>query len=317
MNVPKTIFIIPYRNRLEQKKLFEKKMREYLEDLNKEKSNNIGPYLFVYAHQADNRPFNRGAMKNIGFLAMKKQFANHYKDITFVFHDVDTFPSKNGILPYKTEHGVVSHYYGFNFALGGIFAIKGGDFEKSSGFPNFWGWGLEDNTIYERCISIGLTIDRSIFYNITSSMIERPFDGNTKLVSKRDSVVYKHETPDSLKDVKNIKYNLIEDNNNENKSNDQSIFMVDITGFDCEMNPDEQDFYIYDIKSNKGKIKLPVGYSRRSWSLNNLFMSQNKSKSFVHNNHANNTNNTNNTNNINHTTYTNKPRNTQFIMRMF
>jgi hypothetical protein len=304
---------------VEQKKLFEKRMREYLVDLNKDESTSIGPCLFVYAHQADNRPFNRGAMKNIGFLAMKKQFANHYKDITFVFHDVDTFPAKNGILPYKTETGVVKHYYGFTFALGGIFAIKGGDFEKSNGFPNFWGWGLEDNAIYDRCISTGLSVDRSIFYEMSSDMIERPFDGDTRLVSKRDSVVYKQETPDSLKDITNIKYDLVEDMNNENKSNSHTIFMANIKGFDCVMDPNDQDFYIYDIKSNKGKIKLPAGYSRRSWSFNNLLSVQNKKRIINNTSNTNNASNTNNTSNTNKTsnTNTNKPKNTQYIMRMF
>jgi len=313
MSIPKTIFIIPYRDRLEQKELFEKRMKEYLVDLNKHESNNIGPFLFIYAHQNDKRPFNRGAMKNIGFLIMKNIYANYYKDITFVFHDIDSFPSKNGILPYKTDVGVVTHYYGFTFTLGGIFAIKGGDFEKTTGFPNFWGWGLEDNAMYDRSINIGLKVDRSIFYDTASDMIERPFDGNTKLVSKRDSVVYKYETPDSFKDIKNIKYELVEDINNKNKSNGQNIYMLNITNFVCAMNPDEQDFYIYDIKSSRGKIKIPRGYSRKNWSLNNLFTIQNKTMI----NEAKNIYSENSVINANSTNNKNKSKNTQYIMRVF
>ena len=335
MNIPKTIFIIPYRDRSEQKELFEKRMKEYLVDLNKDESTSIDPYLFVYAHQYDNRPFNRGAMKNIGFLTMKKRFANDYKDITFVFHDIDTFPAKNGILPYKTQHGVVTHYYGFTFALGGIFAIKGCDFEKSNGFPNFWGWGLEDNAMYDRCVSSGLNINRSIFYDITSTMIERPFDGPTKLVSKRDAVVYKHETPDGLNDIKNLKYDLVDFLDIRNKTNNLNIFMANIKAFDCVMNPDEQDFYIYDINLNKGKIKIPRGYSRRSWSLNNLFTFQKKSMistiPTISNNinndninnvinieedHTTNVNRTNNANNANNIKSIKNSRNAQFMMRI-
>lgn len=302
MSIPKTIFIIPYRDRLEQKELFEKRMKEYLVDLNKEESSNIGPYLFVYAHQDDKRPFNRGAMKNIGFLIMKKVYANDYKDITFVFHDIDNFPANNGIIPYKTDSGIVTHYYGFTFTLGGIFAIKGGDFEKTTGFPNFWGWGLEDNALYDRTINIGLKVDRSIFYDTVSDKIERPFDGNTRLVSKRDSVVYKYETPDSFKDIKNLKYDLVEDTNNENKNINQNIFMANVKSFDCAMNPNEQEFYTYDIKTNNGKIKLPRGYSRRTWSLDNVFKSQiivnNNGKSLINNTKP-------------------KNKNSQYIMRMF
>ena len=97
------------------------------------------PYEIYFAHQCDNRPFNRGAMKNLGFIAIKNKYPNHYKDITFIFNDVDTFPGEKGMIDYITTPGIVKHYYGFNFALGGIFSICGADFEKAKGFPNFWG----------------------------------------------------------------------------------------------------------------------------------------------------------------------------------
>jgi hypothetical protein len=255
-------------------------------------------------------------MKNIGFLTMKKMFMNNYKDITFVFHDVDTFPGKIGIIPYKTNHGIVPHYYGFKFALGGIFAIKGGDFEKSEGFPNFWGWGLEDNAIYDRCLGVGLSVDRSIFYDISDSIIERPFDGNIRLVSKRDVVVYREETPDCLTDIINLDYDLVEDVHNENKTKNQTIFMANIKGFDCVMDPDEQDFYDYDVILNKGKIRVPSGYSRRSWSFNNLLMFQNK-KNNKKTTAQTVTSDTNKINNIINNTNNNKPQHIMGnIMRM-
>jgi hypothetical protein len=248
LTVPSKIFIIPYRNRANQKQEFLKHMREVI--LIDEPS---GSYEIYFAHQADKRPFNRGAMKNIGFLAMKRKYPNNYKDITFIFHDVDTMPSIKGLIDYGTVKGVVKHYYGYIFALGGIFSIKGGDFERSLGFPNFWGWGLEDNVIQERCLKIGLKIDRTQFYQMQDQRIIRAFDGFDRIISKRDTVVYKRETPDNLTSLININWLA----KNE---------IINITSFDCFMNPKDQEYATHDIRKGN-KLIVPQGFDRRSWQL--------------------------------------------------
>lgn len=246
--IPNTIFIIPYRDRERDKKKFIEYMTDYLDNYD-------GIYKFYFSHQCDDRPFNRGATKNIGFLAMKKMYPNHYKNITFIFHDVDTLPKIKGSIPYKTTHGVVSHYYGATFALGGMFAIKGSDFEKTNGFPNFWGWGLEDNLIQDRCLSAGLQIDRSIFFKMRDfTNIYRSNDGPIRIMSKRDSVVYKYETPDSMKDIKKLNFNI----NND---------MIDIYSFEVVMNYKDQDYFKKDT-SKLVRTMVPKGYFRRNWSLN-------------------------------------------------
>ena len=250
-NVPKKIFIIPYRNRKNQKQEFLKHMKEVILVDEPE-----GSYEIYFAHQYDSRPFNRGAMKNIGFLAIKEKYPLHYKQITFIFNDVDTYPSIKGMIGYDTVQGVVKHYYGYKFALGGIFSIKGIDFERILGFPNFWGWGLEDNVIQDRALASGLTIDRSEFYNMQDPRIIRAFDGFERVISKRDSVVYKRETPDNITSLKNVKWVF----NNE---------YINITHFESGMDPDNQDYSTYDIRSGN-KLLIPNGYDRRSWKFNGI-----------------------------------------------
>ena len=116
--VPKRVFIVPYRDRASHKTLFIKNITTLLED-----ESQTNPYEIYFAHQCDKRPFNRGAMKNIGFLAIKSKYPNDYKDITFIFHDIDTWPREKGLISYNTTPGVVSHFYGYLFALGCMFAI--------------------------------------------------------------------------------------------------------------------------------------------------------------------------------------------------
>ena len=182
---PKIIFIVPYRDRKEHKQFFTKYMDFIMEYYQKDE------YEIYFAHQCNNLPFNRGAMKNIGFLAMREKYPDTYKNITFVFHDVDTLPYSKNILPYETVVGTVKHFYGYQFALGGIFSINGSDFEQTNGFPNLWGWSMEDNMMQERVLSSNLRIDRSTFFPIGSRAILQFVDGIGKLISKngRSSVI--------------------------------------------------------------------------------------------------------------------------------
>lgn len=248
MSIPNRIFIVPYRNREIHKDMFLEHMNNYLKDSN--------DWVIYFAHQCDKRPFNRGAMKNLGFLAMKRKYPNHYKNITFIFNDVDSYPTIDGMIPYTTKPGVVAHYYGTTFALGGMFAIKGGDFEKTGGFPNFWGWGMEDNLIYERCLQVGLKVDRSCFYPMHDSRIVRLFDGFKRIYSQREVSIYKSEKPDTINDIHNIKYNI------ENE-------FINIQNFSTSENWTILDFKQRDIREGT-KLKVEKGFIRKNWSMRNI-----------------------------------------------
>lgn len=166
-NIPSLIFIVPYRDRKQHLEWYREKMTPILSEMPK------GSYKTLVIHQKDNRSFNRGAIKNIGFLITKRMYPDSYKNMTLVFNDVDTVPSEPGIIDYHTTHGTIKHFYGFTFTLGGIFSITGFDYERINGFPNYWSWGYEDNLIQMRAERAGIHIDRSVFYqaNLASSKI--------------------------------------------------------------------------------------------------------------------------------------------------
>lgn len=252
MDIPEVVFIIPYRNREVHKTEFLKNMDILLEE-------HKGKYQIFFAHQCNNLPFNRGAMKNIGFLALKEKYPEHYKTMTFIFHDVDSWPRHKGLIDYMTkpEPGYVRHFYGYQWCLGGMFSIRGEDFEKTGGFPNFWGWGLEDNVVHDRCLKAGLIIDRRCFYKISDRRIVRLFDGYDRLMSKRELVIYKKENPDSIADIKDTSWTF------------EGEF-INISAFSVRENPHDLDYEKYDIRKGS-KILLPQGQGRRSWKMGRMF----------------------------------------------
>ena len=253
VKIPKRIFIVPYRNRVQHKFFFSKYMSFILED--------DDDYEIYFSHQCDARTFNRGATKNIGFIAARNKYPNDYKDITFIFNDVDTIPF-NKIFDYNTQHGIVKHFYGFKYALGGIVVMKGADFEKTNGFPCFWGWGMEDNALQKRCEAVGLHIDRSVFYNIGSPEILQLFDGISRIISKKDPWRGEHDDGyDGLRTISQLQYKIDEKSENPNDNifavHNSKIMYVNIGTFLTHVPFGSEEYYTYDLREPKRKIIHP------------------------------------------------------------
>jgi hypothetical protein len=191
----------------------------------------------------------------------KSKYPNDYKDITFVFNDIDTLPFTS-IFDYKTTHGVVKHFYGFQYALGGIVAMTGADFEKTNGFPSFWGWGMEDNVLQTRCEKVGLKIDRSQFFSIGSPDILQFFDGVSRLINRKDPWRATHDNGiDGVKTIHKLEYSI--DNESKNPLDNihtvksDKIFIINISTFMTATRFEHDNYYEYDLREPPRKIIHP------------------------------------------------------------
>jgi hypothetical protein len=251
--IPSRVFIVPYRNRIQHKFFFSKQMSFILEEEH--------DYEILFVHQMDSRPFNRGAMKNIGFIAIKEKYPDHYKDITFIFNDVDTLPFHK-LFDYQTLPGIVKHYYGFKTALGGIVVMKGADFEKVNGYPNYWGWGLEDACLQNRCLYYKINIDRNQFFEIGSPEILQLFDGVARLVSAKNPQRMKQDQGlDGIKTIHKLTYSIDKESKNpaDNKYSIASdkIFYVNVLKFMSLVSFESDQYHDYDLRDSLKKVVTP------------------------------------------------------------
>jgi len=255
IKIPSRVFIVPYRDRPQHKFFFCKYMQFILEDWD--------DYEIYFSHQCDDRVFNRGAVKNLGFLAVKEKYPDHYKNITFIFNDVDTMPF-NKIFSYQTTLGTVAHYYGFKHTLGGIVVMKGQDFERINGFPNIWGWGQEDNCLQYRCSKFNIQIDRSTFYPIGSPQILQLFDGISRIINNTDARTKTlSNDKDGISTVSNINWSIdrtssdVKDNQFTVLHFNKNVYYINTTCFSTVIPYNIDSFLIQDLRT-KSKPKEKV-----------------------------------------------------------
>jgi hypothetical protein len=241
--VPDIIFIVPYRNRESHLEHFKNHMKMVMEDYVP------SSYKYMYIHQCDTKEFNRGAMKNIGFIVASRLYPNHYKNITFVFNDVDNMPARKNMLPYKTTPGVIKHFYGYTYTLGGIVSVLGKDYERIGGFPNFWGWGYEDNMLQKRAVSAGIEINRDVFYKINDIENIIHFEhGTERTMNKFDFAKYSQNTNEGLYTIYKLDYAI-----------DEKTDFVNVNDFQTGYEEVKNTKFVYDLK----KGNQPLANKRR------------------------------------------------------
>lgn len=148
-DIRQVIICIPYRNRKKQLDFF-------IENSVPVICEHLPNVLFLILEQSDTRPFNRGALLNVGFDMYKKN--THY----FLTHDIDINPTSKCVKEFYTQDVDDKHVLGIytsqHNTLGGIIKITSSTINKINGFPNdMWGWGAEDKALQ----------NRTEYYNIT------------------------------------------------------------------------------------------------------------------------------------------------------
>jgi hypothetical protein len=283
--IPTVIFIVPYRNRHQHKIFFSTYLTSILPENLK--------YEIYFSHQCDIRSFNRGATKNIGFIAVKNKYPEHYRNITFVFNDIDTIPFTY-LFDYQTTPGIVKHFYGFTYALGGIVSITCEDLEKTNGYPNFWGWGMEDNVLQKRCEKYNILIDRSNFYKIGNQNIIHLFDGVSRIINQKDPYRATHDNGvDGISTIHELKYTIDYESDNpidniNSHSHRENIFFINIKSFLTGVRFEHDNYHSYDLREpprqilhpNKIKTKV-VNYITNDWSNIPYYPTTNEKKQMI------------------------------------
>ncbi|XP_069045501.1 beta-1,4-galactosyltransferase 1 [Lepisosteus oculatus] len=154
----KVAFIIPFRKREEHLKFW----LYYLHPILQRQQLDYGVYVI---NQFGDETFNRAKLLNIGYAEALKE----YDYDCFVFSDVDLIPmdDRNTYKCYSQPRHLAVSMDKFGFRLpyqqyfGGVSSLSKEQFLKINGFPNnYWGWGGEDDDIYNRISSRGMSISR-------------------------------------------------------------------------------------------------------------------------------------------------------------
>jgi predicted glycosyltransferase involved in capsule biosynthesis len=199
--------VVPYRNREEHLKQFAPHMHEFLE-----KEGLTHDILIV--EQTDKKPFNRAKLLNVGFDYAKGKYKN------YVFHDVDMLPiaNKASYAPVSTptHYAAIVEQFGWSLAyqnyVGGVTSFDEESFTKINGFCNeYWGWGAEDDDLFQRCVANGVQIMRR--HNMYASLnhdrvIEKPlYDKNLKVLQE-----WKQHITDGLS---TLSYDILKEDRND------------------------------------------------------------------------------------------------------
>ncbi len=181
---------VPYRNREAHLAEFIPKVGKYL----KEQGIN---YQMYFAHQKDDKLFNRGAMKNIAAEWAFKENCDY-----IVWHDIDMIPEKKDCnYSYPKEHPIhiavnisqSDYKLKYHDYFGGAVLFTKEQVERTNGYSNnYWDWGMEDDDLFWRCVREGYVNEK--FLNTLPNQRYVNFNGNNSGIVITDHNFYPHQT---------------------------------------------------------------------------------------------------------------------------
>uniref|UniRef100_A0A8C1MB07 Beta-1,4-galactosyltransferase n=1 Tax=Cyprinus carpio TaxID=7962 RepID=A0A8C1MB07_CYPCA len=204
----KVAIIIPFRNRGEHLKYW----LYYLHPILQRQQLDYGIYVI---QQDGEGTFNRAKLLNVGYAEALKE----YDYDCFIFSDVDIIPMDDRNT-YKCSSqprhlSVSMDKFGFRLPykqyFGGVSAMSKEQFQKINGFPNnYWGWGGEDDDIFNRLSFRGMKISRPSGDIGKCRMIRHSRDKKNEPNPQRfKRITHTRQTIDT-DGIRSLRYNVID-----------------------------------------------------------------------------------------------------------
>jgi hypothetical protein len=192
-------FIIPYRDRETHINKFIPHLIQYL------KYKQFQNYTIKVIEQADNKPFNRAKLLNIG--AVLSEDSDY-----FIFHDVDMLPKEADYRYSQNPTHIATQCSQFGYRMpypayfGGVNIFDKHLFNKINGYSNeFWGWGGEDDELLIRCRNLFIERRQCRFESLPHS---RDLSNHQQVV-ERLQMAKENNYLSSEDGLNTLEYNLI------------------------------------------------------------------------------------------------------------
>jgi len=172
-------------------------------------------YKVYVVHQAGELAFNKAKLMNIGFLEAIKDA--DYDCV--VFHDVDLLPEDDRLLYHcgetPTHFSVAIDKYGYRLPyaslFGGVTMVSLNQFKDVNGYSNmYWGWGGEDDDMFNRVFSRGYTIHRPPFHLARYKMTFHHRDKGNSMNLMRYEILSGSVNRIQEDGLNNVKYNIVD-----------------------------------------------------------------------------------------------------------